>query len=115
MEGKNLIAGMAAVGVLLVLFSFYNKPLDNDQYILMRAYEPIGAVTEIVIAYPDGTSERIPLKDMKTEHHEHNLKLINKTLNRFAQEGYRLISTSSSGVGNRTSLVHVETYILVKN
>jgi len=115
MKGKNLIASIAAIGVLLVLFSFYNRPVENDQYIIMRAYEPIGAVTEMVIAYPDGTSERIPLKDMKTEHHEHNLLVINKTLNRLAQEGYRLISSSSSGVGNKTSLVHVETYIFVKN
>ena len=115
---KNKILIFALAGFLLtVLISFTLTDTKSraSEYVMMRAYEPIGAKSELVISYGNGKTERIDLHDLKTENHEFNLDIILGTVNRLAAEGYTLVSTSSSGVGNKTSIVHVETFMFVKN
>ncbi len=115
---KNKILIFVFAGFLLtVLISFTLTDTKSraNEYVMMRAYEPIGAKSELVISYGNGKSERIDLHELKTENHEYNLDIILGAVNRLAAEGYTLVSTSSSGVGNRTSIVHLETFMFVKN
>lgn len=115
---KNKILIFVFAGLLLTVlisFTLTDSKSRANEYVMMRAYEPIGAKSELVLSYGNGKSERFDLHDLKTENHEFNMEIILNTVNRLAAEGYTLISTSSSGVGNRTSIVHVETFMFVKN
>ncbi len=80
----------------------------------MRVYEPIDAKSELVLSYGNGKTERMDLKDLHTVNHEYNVDLITNTINRLSNEGFTLVSTAGSGAANRTSLVHVETYVFAK-
>ena len=115
---KNKIFILIGSGVLftaLLSFTLIDNKSRASEYVMMRAYEPIGAKSELILSYGNGKTERIDLHDLKTENHEFNLDIILGMVNRLAAEGYTLVSTSSSGVGNRTSIVHVETFMFVKN
>ncbi len=116
MKNKILIFVFAGfLFTILISFTLTDSKSRASEYVMMRAYEPIGAKSELVISYGNEKSERIDLHDLKTENHEFNMNIILNTINRLAAEGYTLVSTSSSGVGNKTSIVHVETYMFVKN
>ncbi len=115
---KNKILIFVFAGILLTVlisFTLTDNKTRASEYVMMRAYEPIDAKSELVLSYGNGKSERIDLHDLKTENHEFNLDIILNTVNRLATEGYTLVSTSSSGVGNKTSIVHIETFMFVKN
>lgn len=106
---------VALVVVILFGFTSQQKSSAEGDYLVMRAYESIGAASELVLSYGEGKTEKITLKDLTTENHEYNTDQIANTLNRLKAEGYRVISNSSSGAGNKTSLVHIETFILVRD
>jgi len=115
---KNKILFFVFAGLLfavLISFTLTDNKSRASEYIMMRVYESIGVQSELILSYGNGKTERIEMHDLKTVNHEYNLNIILNTVNRLAGEGYTLVSTTGSGVGNRTSIVHVETFIFVKN
>lgn len=88
--------------------------IAQDNYVMVRVYEPINQNGEIVISYGNGKSERIPIEKLNSEHHENNANKIVEVFNRLAKEGYELESSAGSSHGNAASILHVETFVFVK-
>lgn len=87
---------------------------QTSSYAVVKLYEPINKPGEIVIAYGNKKSERIPVEKLNSEHHEHNCNALVDVMNRLNKEGYVLVSSSSSGHGNPASILHVDTFVFQK-
>lgn len=111
---------MKAIQKILVLVTFIvailcsTSALAQDSYVMVRVYEPINQNGEIVISYGNGKSERIPIEKLNSEHHENNANKIVEVFNRLGKEGYELQSSAGSSHGNDASILHVDTFVFIK-
>ena len=106
-----------AIGVICFILFFFtgNQVFSQDSYVMVRVYEPINQAGEIVISYGNGKSERIPIDKLNSEHHENNSNKIVEVFNRLSSEGYELESSAGSSHGNAASILHVDTFVFVKD
>lgn len=86
----------------------------QDSYVTVKLYEPINKKGEIVLSYGGGKSERIPIEELNSDHHEINCSKLTDVFNRLAKEGFKLVGTAGSSHGNPASVLHVETFVFVK-
>ncbi|MGB0402567.1 MAG: hypothetical protein ACPGEG_00630 [Salibacteraceae bacterium] len=107
---------LLTISLALVGFSLSSGALfAQDSHVIVRVYEPISQSGEIVISYGNNKSERIPIEKLNSEHHENNTSKIVDVFNRLAKEGYELESSSGSSHGNAASVLHVDTFVFVKD
>lgn len=107
---KNQFFALVFGGLMLASF----QSIAQDSYVVVRVYEPINKVGEIVISYGNGKSERIAIEKLNSEHHENNANKMVDVFNRLAKEGYELESSAGSSHGNSASILHVDTFVFVK-
>lgn len=101
-----------AVGALMLT----NQSLIAQvSHVLVRVYEPVNQNGEIVISYGNNKSERISIEKLNSDHHENNSSKIVDVFNRLAKEGYEIKSSSGSSHGNAASILHVDTFVFVKD
>jgi hypothetical protein len=106
---KNFWAILAFSALMLSASGAYS------QYVVVRVYEPVNKSGEIVISYGNGKSERIAIEKLNSEHHENNANKMVEVFNRLASEGYELESSAGSSHGNSGSILHVDTFVFVKD
>ncbi len=108
-----LIVGAIFLGLSLMV-SLRTPANANTEYVVVRAYVPVGSKGEIIIAYGSGKSERIEIEQLNSDHHEHNANRLVDVFDRLNEEGYTIASAGSAGAGNSASLLQVETYVFHK-
>jgi|TARA_B110000881_G_scaffold211496_1_gene220034 hypothetical protein len=96
---------------LIVLNGFGQKTNQGTNYVVVKIYEPIHKSGEIIIAYGKDKSERIAVEKLDSEHHEYNSNRLVDIFNRLNDEGFELISSSSSAHGNPASILHVNSFV----
>ncbi|MBD80123.1 MAG: hypothetical protein CL840_14515 [Crocinitomicaceae bacterium] len=103
------------LGAFLISMFLSVNAFAQDSHVVVRVYEPVNQAGEIVISYGNGKSERIPIEKLNSEHHEVNANKIVDVFNRLAKEGYSLESSAGSSHGNTGSILHVDTFVFVKD
>ena len=97
--------------VLTFCLFIFNGFAQESNYVVVKLYEPITKAGEIVIAYGNKKSERIPIEKLNSEHHEANSNKLVDVFNRLNEEGFVLMSSASSAHGNSASILHVDTFV----
>ncbi|UTW61562.1 hypothetical protein KFE98_16315 [bacterium SCSIO 12741] len=97
-----------------LVFLMMSATTFAQDYIVVKLYEPINKPGEIVIAYGNGKSERIPVEKLNSTHHEHNCNQLVDVFNRLGKQGYELETSAGSSHGNSASILHVDTFVFVK-
>ncbi|MGY8952359.1 MAG: hypothetical protein ACKVJP_03200 [Flavobacteriales bacterium] len=102
------------IGSFLLVTLISTSAIAQDYYVLVRVYEPIAQSGEIIISYGNGKLESIPIEKLDSDHHENNANKIVEVFNRLAKEGYQLQSSAGSSHGNAASILHVDTFVFIK-
>ena len=102
------------IGSFLLVTLISTSAIAQDNYVLVRVYEPITQSGEIIISYGNGKLESIPIEKLDSDHHENNANKIVEVFNRLAKEGYQLQSSAGSSHGNAASILHVDTFVFIK-
>lgn len=114
----TIVLSLFLIASAVLALSFTAPDEGEGGYATMNIYENFSIVNSmIVITYPDESTEVIDLGPFKynAEYLQENGKTITRTLNRFYREGYRVITTSSSGKINSSKAMRITTVILEKN
>ncbi len=97
---------------------FGQEKIETNQ-VIVRVFESIGsAPSEMVISYGEDKFEVVELENFKSKHREKNLGRLSIVIERLRNEGFSLISSTSTsvvaqGYGGYISLV--STYIFAKD
>ncbi len=102
------------IGSFLLVTLISTSAIAQDYYVLVRVYEPITQSGEIIISYGNGKLESIPIEKLDSDHRENNANKIVEVFNRLAKEGYQLQSSAGSSHGNAASILHVDTFVFIK-
>ena len=96
---KTIFAFITLSAIATILFGFKSHNNLEHQLLTVRAFETYDLMAKanfMIIAYPDGTSERIELEKTKMDITGNTL-LINENLNKIKSKGYKLLSTATTG------------------
>ena len=91
-------------------FKTQDKPDDASGIVIIRAFQYVtGDMSGMHIYYGDGKFEEIKLEKLRTSTQHENWNLIVDTVNKFYDQGYKLVSNTERGEGNIIS-----TFVLSK-
>jgi len=121
MKNRNIrIFFLAATALSLIfgLASFKgNQDKDGNAYITMRIYENFTVTSsKIIIVYADSTHEIVNLAPFKfvDDYLVQNDVIINNTLNRLRNHGYKIVTSTSNGKVTSSRDMLITTFILEK-
>jgi len=121
MKNRNIgifIMSGLILSLLCVFASFKGKQEDAEsRYITMRIYENFTVTSsKIIIIYADSTNEIIDLEPFKfnDEYLVQNNIIINKTLNKLRNSGYKIVTSTSNGKVTSSRNMLITTFILEK-
>ena len=100
MKNKSSILLLLCVAVLAFagLTAFKTAQPATNKYIYMRVVEKTSGVFEsgITIIHEDNTKEKIELKNLGLKYLSINVEVLNQTINKISNKGYKLVSVSSN-------------------